>query len=335
MNAFIVSIGLMILASVIQGSWSLAIKKSAPYSWEAFWALFSVLGMILLPYLWARMVIPDVMTFLLDSSKESILVPFIFGMLWGIGAIAFGLAIVKIGMSLTYGINMGIGAAVGALVPFFLLPDIPPGTMLLVTSATVIIILGIVVNTRAGLNRERIQEQDKGLRSGNMKSGLILAVIAGLSTAAFNIGFNSCMPLIHRIEKSGISIQNASMVAWLLVLSGGFLANFLYAMFLLLKNNTYRDYVKSGSMRSMLATILAAAGFFAAIALYGQAAAMMGNMGPVVGWILFNSIALIVSNLWGIRTGEWTGAEKELRRLFLGNSILIIAWILLAISNVL
>ena len=43
----------------------------------------------------------------------------LYGFLWGIGGILFGKSVGKVGVSLTYGIVMGLASAVGSIVPLF------------------------------------------------------------------------------------------------------------------------------------------------------------------------------------------------------------------------
>jgi L-rhamnose-H+ transport protein len=59
----------------------------------------------------------------------------------------------------------------------------------------------------------------------------------------------------------------------------------------------------------------------------------MGNLGPVIGWVMFMALALIVSNLWGLKTGEWKNLRKPKQYLLIGNAILIISWIILGFAN--
>ena len=73
--------------------------------------------------------------------------------------------------------------------------------------------------------------------------------------------------------------------------------------------------------------------WFTALASYGIATLILGDMGAVTGWILFNALALIISNLWGIQCGEWKGAKRGKKILLYGNLVLIISWIFIGISN--
>ena len=45
--------GVLLLATLFQGSFGICFKKYQPFSWEAFWALFSIIGVLLMPHIWA------------------------------------------------------------------------------------------------------------------------------------------------------------------------------------------------------------------------------------------------------------------------------------------
>lgn len=333
------TIGLIIIfvAGLLQGTWALGVKRSEPLSWEAFWMPFSLIGMIIIPFVWVSIVIPDLKGILSAVPSRVIWLPFIFGAIWGIGAVTFGLAIKYIGMSLSYGINMGIASVIGALIPFFQLEHLSRPLILAVLAGVSVMLTGVILITRAGILRERLQGggKDQIVKKGATRIGMILALVGGLSTAAFNIGFNYGLPMAEAAESMGATAANGSLIIWLFVLSGGFIMNFGYSLFLLIRNRSFRDYRSEGSVRGILFMVITALFWFAAIGLYGQGAAVMGELGPVAGWIMFMALSLIVSNIWGLLTGEWKKMTIPLRYLYAGNLLLIISWIVLGISNTL
>lgn len=328
---------LIFIAGLFQGTWALGVKKSEPLRWESLWAPFSLIGMIIIPVIWTWLVIPDFLDIYRTVSVDMLLKPVFFGTLWGIGAVTFGLAIRYIGMSLSYGINMGVASAVGSLIPFFLLKNLSGTLVVMVLIGTFIMVTGVILITIAGILREKLQNSESGeiVKKGHTRTGIIFALIGGFSTAAFNIGFNAARPIIDIAADRGATITNASLLAWILVLSGGFIINFGYALFLIFRNKSFKDYKASGAPKAMLKMVAIAVMWFAAIGIYGQGAATMGNLGPVIGWVMFMALALIVSNLWGLKTGEWKNLKKPKNYLLIGNLILIISWIILGFANTL
>jgi len=337
MSSLLIGLILILAAGIFQGTWALGVKRTEPLSWEAFWAPFSFIGMIIIPFVWVSIVIPDLKAVIEKIPPNVIWTPFLYGAGWGIGAVTFGLAIKYIGMSLSYGINMGIASSVGALIPFFQLDNLQTNLVLAVVAGTVVMLVGVILITRAGLLREKYQGKDENqiVKEGHTRIGIILAFIGGLSTASFNIGFSKALPVVDVAVELGATTANGSLIAWLFVLSGGFILNFAYALFLLIRNKSFGDYRSKGSGKGLLVMVGTAILWFAAIGIYGQGAAVMGDLGPIAGWIMFMALALIVSNIWGLRTGEWKGMRVPVKYLYAGNIILILSWVILGYANTL
>lgn len=53
----------------------------------------------------------------MGAGRGAVTLGALFGFLWGIGGILFGLSVSYVGLSLTYGIVMGLAGSIGSLVP--------------------------------------------------------------------------------------------------------------------------------------------------------------------------------------------------------------------------
>ncbi|MEK7718822.1 MAG: rhamnose/proton symporter RhaT, partial [Bacteroidota bacterium] len=150
-----------------------------------------------------------------------------------------------------------------------------------------------------------------------------------------NISFTSAAPAINAAIQQGVKPQSASLVAWIVVLFGGFIPNFIYSVYLLIKNKSWNVLINKKPARIYFMAIITGFCWFAALGVYGQSAAIMGEMGPVICWTMFFAISLIVSSFWGIRAGEWKGTKSPFQVLIFGNIVLIISWIILGYANAL
>ena len=54
-SAFLV----LLFACLFQGSFGICFKKYQPFSWEAFWVLFSVIGVLGIPHIWCMIEVPN------------------------------------------------------------------------------------------------------------------------------------------------------------------------------------------------------------------------------------------------------------------------------------
>ncbi|MEF2965460.1 L-rhamnose/proton symporter RhaT [Paenibacillus sp. M1] len=334
---------LLLLASFFQGSFGLGMKKYRPFSWEAFWVLFSVVGILLIPIGWTWLEVPEFMDYIRETPAEVLGLAAFCGLLWGISSILFGKAVDTVGVSLTYGVNMGISASLGSLIPLIIFGNIPVlRSFILLLVGMVIMLVGVVVITKAGLDKEKSlktkssPQGNAGAKAENsLSKGLIMAFLAGLGSAAMNIGFAYANKSLDIAASHGVAEINASLIPWVITLSGGFVANFVYALLMLIKNRTYRDYTAPGSGKAYVKAIVTSFVWFFALGLYAKATVMLGPIGSSVGWLAFNGLALIVSNAWGLKDGEWKGFAKPKQWLLAGNAILIVSWIVVGISNAL
>lgn len=235
---------------------------------------------------------------------------------------------------------MGISASLGSLIPLILFGNVPPAlSFSLLLGGMVIMLGGVVVITKAGLDKEKSMSQQQAAQGGqaaasrSLSKGLMMASVAGLGSAAMNIGFAYANRTLEIAAGHGVSELSASLIPWVITLSGGFVANFAYAAYQLVKNRSYRDYVKPGSAKAYTKALITSLIWFLALGFYAKATVMLGPIGSSVGWLAFNGLALIISNAWGLKDGEWKGFPGPKRQLMLGNAILIVSWIVVGIAN--
>ncbi|MGG0822161.1 L-rhamnose/proton symporter RhaT [Paenibacillus turicensis] len=351
---------ILLLGCLCQGSFGLGMKKYQPFSWEAFWTLFSVVGILIIPIAWTWLEAPQFMTYIMETKLEVLVLASFCGFLWGISAILFGKAVDSIGVSLTYGINMGISASLGSLIPLILFGQIPVASSFITLLLGMVVMLGGVgVITKAGLDKEKLMSQREGqlVQQGQMRldktqvqrkaqvnsdekttnrglsQGILMASLAGLGSAAMNIGFSYANQTLAIATSHGVNAVSASLIPWVITLSGGFVANFAYSFMKLIKNRSYRDYVAVGAGKAYGKALATSLIWFLALGFYAKASVMLGPLGASVGWLTFNGLALIVSNVWGLLDGEWKGYDKPKRLLLVGNAFLIISWIIVGIAN--
>lgn len=336
MNTMILGAIVLLVAGILQGSFGLGMKNYKPLSWEAFWALYSILGMVIFPIIWVRLEVPNFMEYIIATPTKVLLISSICGFLWGITAIGFGKAIDFIGMSLTYGISMGISAAVGSWVPLLMMNQLPPRKIIIgLAIGTVVMLCGVYVITKAGIINEKEKPGDieTANKSKIFKLGLILTIIAGVGSAAQNIGFSYAGYASNLAIESGVNPTSASLICWIIVFSGGIISNLGYAVYLLIKNKTYTQYFEKGILNAYVKVIITSIVWICALAIYGKSTAILGSLGTVVGWIGFNALALIVSNGWGLKTGEWSKSTRAKKVLLYGNVVLILSWTIIGVVN--
>jgi len=99
-------------------------------------------------------------------------------------------------------------------------------------------------------------------------------------------------------------VTNAGYALWLLRKEGGFA-----------QLRSEPGHWAGGALMGLLC--------FASFLVYGHGATALGNLGGIVGWPLFMSMALITSNLLGALSGEWRGAPRAALRYSVGGIVLL------------
>ena len=323
---------LVIIASFFQGSFGLGMKYMEPLKWEAWWIIHVTIAMIILPIAWAIMVVPNLFEVIGNAPNDAVFFGIFFGFLWGVGGILFGKSVPYIGLSLTYGIVMGLAASVGSIIPLLQVEDTfsNPATKYVII-AVIIMMVGVALTAKAGIERDKLIGDTND--PSNMSKGIMIAVSCGVLSALLNVGFANATPVALEAEKMGALIRNSSLAAWVVVLMGAFLMNLGYALLLLFKNNSWDSFNVPAAGNAYKWAILAGLFWFAALGIYGQGSALMGTMGPIIGWPMLLGLSLIISNIWALRSGEWKDAKKPFQLMLVGLGIIIFASVLLGYSN--
>ncbi len=308
-------LGLVLLGGFLQGSFALPMKRMPRWRWENTWLVYSVAGMILLPWAVALATVPHFGGVIHQAHGTTIAEVALFGFGWGVGSTLFGLGISRVGMALSFAIVLGITASLGSLLPLLVLE---PGQLFThqgysLLAGLVIVILGIVLCSVAGHRREReLSTRDVQLGGAGFWLGLVICILSGIFSAMLNFSFVFGRELQQMTLAQGAKPAMASNLIWALALSAGFLANAGYCTYLLQKNRTWGLLTpKAIPVRYWLGAVLMGIVWFFGIAAYGMGAADLGAFGAVLGWPLFMAMNIIAANAWGAATGEWRGASRR------------------------
>ena len=97
-----IGIGLLIIAigSFGQSSSYVPINKIRDWSWESFWLVQGIFAWLVFPYLGAMLAVPEGSTLLELWCSPGSLGAVIYGMLWGVGGLTFGLSMRYLGVAL-------------------------------------------------------------------------------------------------------------------------------------------------------------------------------------------------------------------------------------------
>ena len=322
-----------ILSGIMNGSFSLPMKKTTRWSWEATWLVWSVCALLVIPWLIAITTVPDVLGIFANVPTRDIILVFTFGLLWGLGAVFFGQSIAMIGISLAFAICIGLAMALGALIPMLKDPAVfLTAAGIWTTIGISVMILGVAIFAIAGhVKDKQALSNDTAARSNTrsasrMLLGLTLATFGGIFSSALNLAFNFSETIKQAALAAGASINSAADPVWALTLLGGLTTNVIYCAVLLTRNHTWNDYRKTNTVSHWFLAAMMGIIWMSSIAIYGRAAVMMGDLGSSAGWGLYMGMVIVMSNVWGFITGEWRNAHaKPIRLMIVGLILMLLA----------
>ncbi len=325
-------IALLVMAGVMNASFTLPMKFTKKWAWENTWAIWGVWALLIMPLVTTWLAVPHLNGVYQQAGIGNVILVAVCGFAWGIAQVLFGLAVDAIGIALAFAIVLGLSAAIGSLLPLIRLhPEkITTPAGLGVVAGVALVLIGVSICAIAGYKREKAAGTR---REGKMSSGagLLCAVLSGIGAAAMNFGVAFGGPLIEAAKSAGANPAWSINAVWLPLMAAGFLPNLVYCLYLLRKQKSSTNFSLQGTSLYWVLTAIMAFFWFASTIMYGMATNKLGELGPVLGWPFFMSLIVIVATILGVATGEWREAGKSsLRVQAAGVMILIIAVVILS-----
>lgn len=317
-------IGLLIIAagSFCQSSSYVPIKKVRDWSWESFWLVQGVFAWLVFPLSGAMLAVPSGHT-LMEAYSENptdALLAVLFGVLWGVGGLTFGLSMRYLGVALGQSISLGTCAGLGTiLTPLFMgKPGELTGPVIV---GVVVTLIGIAIIGVAGSMRAKAAGET--VKEFNFGKGITVALIAGLMSACFSIGlgFGSSLcfedtPEIYR-----------TLPATFLVTLGGFFTNAVYCVWQNGRNKTFGDYSKTSLyLNNVLFCALAGLLWYSQFFGLALGKGFLVNSATLLtfSWCILMSLNVTFSNVWGIILNEWQGTDVKTKTVLVSGLIVLI-----------
>ena len=199
MNTFL---GLLIIAvgSFGQSSSYVPIRRVKQWSWESFWLVQGIFAWLVFPLAGALAAVPS-------GGSLFALKAIVYGALWGVGGLTFGLSMRYLGVALGQSVSLGTCSAFGTLLPaLFAGGDLLHGDGLLLLLGVCVTLAGIAVIGYAGSLRARnMSEEQKraAVRDFALTKGLLVALLAGVMSACFALGLDAGAPVRAAMQTAG------------------------------------------------------------------------------------------------------------------------------------
>lgn len=243
------------IGGLAAASFYIPFKLVRRWSWETYWLVGGVFAWIVAPLLIASLLVPNLWHDLAQSPFKSVCEAFIWGLVWGVGGLMYGLTMRYLGIALGVAIALGLCTAFGTLMPPLFAGQLghiasePSGRVILIGIG--ICLVGITLSGLAGMSKER--ELDDANKKASVEEfqfwkGLFVAVVAGVMSAAFAFGLSAGQPIADVTRRSLVQAGHSelwqNLPVLICVMLGGFTTNFFWCIGLNIKNRSGNEYIR-------------------------------------------------------------------------------------------
>lgn len=332
MTSVIAGIGWHIVGASMAASFYAPIERVKKWSWETTWALAGLFSWVLLPIGVSLVLLPSFHDFYAAMGTSLLVRVAMFGAMWGVGNVSYGLTMRYLGMSLGIGVAIGVTLVVGTLVPPLthgqaaMLFTTRPGVITM--SGVLVALIGVAIVSWAGHQKELQVKGD--MQEFNVGLGLLLAVLCGIFSSGMSFAIDAAQPMEAAAKSLGVNPLYAALPSYVIIMGGGAIVNFAYCFIRLavLPKLSLRKDISQDSGTLLKNAAFASAGgimWYLQFFFYAWGAANIPPHLSYVNWMLHMSIYVLCGGVVGLALGEWAGVRKSSVRLLLAGVAVIIA----------
>jgi L-rhamnose-H+ transport protein len=242
------------LGGLASASFYIPYRGVKRWSWETYWLVGGFFSWIIAPMTLASLLVPELWPTIRSAPSSALGWAYVFGVMWGIGGLTFGLTMRYLGIALGMAVALGFCAAFGTLVPPIFNGQI--ATILHTHSGQTILLgvlaclIGIGVSGMAGMSKEgELSPEEKAatVKEFNFGKGMLVATFSGVMSSCFAYGLQAGKPLAVLAKASLLSHGGSdlwqNLPVLVVVLWGGFTTNFIWCVILNLRNRSGHEYL--------------------------------------------------------------------------------------------
>ena len=318
-------IGLIIIAigAFCQSSCYVPINKVKQWNWESYWLVQGVFAWLLLPFLGALLAVPSgesLWGLFAQAPSFNLWMTLLFGCLWGVGGLTFGLSMRYLGVALGQSLALGTCAALGTIMGPVLLNAFFPELNALGSQTTAVIagvaitLVGIaIIGVAGGMKAKALTDEETkaAVKDFNFPMGIAIALLSGFMSGCFNVGLEFGKD-INFGDLTDPMFR--TLPATLLVTVGGFVTNLAYCFYQNQKNHTWTDYGKRQVWANNLVfCLLAGALWYSQFFGLSLGKGFLGSSPTLLtlSFCILMALNVVFSNVWGILLHEWRGCSRN------------------------
>ncbi|WP_368900260.1 L-rhamnose/proton symporter RhaT [Mixta calida] len=293
-------------------------KRVRHWSWETMWSVGGVMSWLILPWAVSAVLLPDFWSYYQQFSLAQLTPVFLFGAMWGIGNVNYGLTMRYLGMSMGIGIAIGITLVVGTLMTpllqgrFMVLFSSTGGRMTLL--GVLIALVGVAIVSRAGFLKERAL--GISAEEFNLKKGLVLAVLCGIFSAGMSFAMDAAKPMHEAAAAAGINPLYVALPSYVVIMGGGALVNLAYCFIRLAVKPSLSIRADFSLVKPLLGANIAFAMlgglmWYLQFFFYAWGHANIPAQYDFVSWMLHMSLYVLCGGIVGLLMKEWHAVGRR------------------------
>lgn len=187
------------LGGLASGSFYVPYRAVRRWSWETYWLVGGFFSWLIAPWFFAFLNTTDVIGVLKATPGQIWFYTYLFGALWGLGGLTFGLTMRYLGMSLGMAVALGYCTVFGTLIPPLFYGEfhdklIEPLNGRIVLLGLGVCVAGIIITALAGKTKENemsAEQKREHIRDFDFKKGILVATFSGIMSACFAFGISA------------------------------------------------------------------------------------------------------------------------------------------------
>lgn len=333
MVSIVSGIGWHLVGAASAASFYAPLGRVRKWSWETTWSVAGLFSWILLPVIVSLALLPNFTQFYGAIDSKVLWGMALFGAMWGIGNVSYGLTMRYLGMSLGIGIAIGVTLVIGTIMPPILHGQAAQlfGSKggLISMLGVLIALAGVSIVTLAGYHREKAQ--GARVQEFDLRKGLLLAVMCGIFSSGMSFAMDVAKPVTDAALAAGVDPLYAALPSYVIIMGGGALINlgFCFVRLATVKSLSIRSDLSQSSPQLAKNAAMAATGgimWYLQFFFYAWGAANVPVSLGFVNWCLHMSGYVLCGGLVGLALSEWKGAgSKPIRILWLGMLVIVVA----------
>jgi L-rhamnose-H+ transport protein len=148
-------------------------------------------------------------------------------------------------------------------------------------------------------------------------------------------GYEAGRPIAEVAVRHGTGPLWQNLLPFCVIVAGGFTTNFLWCVFLNVRNRTAGDYLSGRAplLTNYVFAALAGTTWYFQFFFFGMGKTQMGRY-DFSSWTIHMAFIIVFSALWGLAFREWQGTSRRtLHAMFAGIAVLVASTVVIAYGN--